>query len=266
MKFNRKSHGFTLVELLVVIGIIAVLVSILLPALSRARQQAMLINCQSNLKQIAAGFHLYATNNKQTFPPLNMSMTTVQDLGGGNLYPPGYGPVGSACSAAQKNEWYTNRLSVYLPVTGWKNPANASAMAAGAPDFSSKVWVCPAMPEQLWRNTGGGGYGVAENIIRYYPKGGAYNPAKVRRSASVYLIGDVWFATNTTQPFCGWLYTIPSTKLNPYTGLTWEVSPGIGTPARRHMNNLVNVAFYDGHASAVPWVDLRDNVDRVFSP
>jgi prepilin-type processing-associated H-X9-DG protein len=122
------------------------------------------------------------------------------------------------------------------------------------------------MPEQLWRNTGGGGYGVAENIIRYYPKGGAYNPAKVRRSAQVYLIGDVWFATNSAQPFCSWLYTIPSTKLNPYTALTWEISPGIGTPARRHINNLVDVAFYDGHASAVPWTDLRDNVGMVFSP
>ena len=63
-----RRHGFTLVELLVVIGIIAVLVSILLPALNRARAQARTVQCLSNLKQIGLAFANYVNENKGWFP------------------------------------------------------------------------------------------------------------------------------------------------------------------------------------------------------
>src|SRR5689334_21786689 len=66
---QRHQFGFTLVELLVVIGIIAVLISILLPALSGARKQAKLVTCQSNLRQVGQSMGIYIAEWKQTFPP-----------------------------------------------------------------------------------------------------------------------------------------------------------------------------------------------------
>src|SRR5687768_14294435 len=64
-----RRKAFTLVELLVVIGIIAVLIGILIPTLTKARQQSLNTKCASNLRQIGIAVHAWASENKGSLPP-----------------------------------------------------------------------------------------------------------------------------------------------------------------------------------------------------
>ena len=80
--------GFTLVELLVVIGIIAVLIGILIPVVTKARQHAVTAQCASNLRQLATGWRLYAEANRGVSVPARVPSIS----GSRNLYDLGRGP------------------------------------------------------------------------------------------------------------------------------------------------------------------------------
>src|SRR5438309_397948 len=76
-------RGFTLIELLVVIAVIAILAALLLPALNRAKEQALSTACLNNLKQLQLCSHLYALDHGDRLPPNNY----LYDVSTGGLQP-----------------------------------------------------------------------------------------------------------------------------------------------------------------------------------
>ena len=78
----RARGGFTLIELLVVIAIIAVLASLLLPALSKGKARARTIDCLDHLKQLQLCWHMYSDDNEEVMTPNNfVNMVTTNGPG-----------------------------------------------------------------------------------------------------------------------------------------------------------------------------------------
>src|ERR1044071_5156579 len=134
MKSKRNvGRGFTLVELLVVIGIIALLISILMPALGKVKEQANTVACLANLRQIGQAAVMYANDNKgQTVP------AGYRNLGAGP-YPTG-------------DEHFATILvfKKYLPL-----PTPAPADNQG-PTATSSVFHCPSGRNEIVSSTLGG--------------------------------------------------------------------------------------------------------------
>lgn len=130
MRSNSSRVGFTLVELLVVIGIIAVLISILLPALNKARRQALLVSELSNMRQVGLAVAMYANDNKGRLPG---------GTGNSGCYPHTHDVVRARLCGFFKDPatgQYARGGPVYLGQFIW-----ISAWDPGAP--SSRVWGCP---------------------------------------------------------------------------------------------------------------------------
>ncbi|HEV7301463.1 MAG TPA: prepilin-type N-terminal cleavage/methylation domain-containing protein [Tepidisphaeraceae bacterium] len=129
---KRTSKGFTLVELLVVIGIIALLISILLPSLNRARETANRVKCASNLRQVGQGLLLYSNENRQAYP------RTV--AAAGNM---------TAFTGAPSNDPFSGAAGE----TDATRPADNDVTAAmfllvRTQDMGTEVFTCPSSSEE----------------------------------------------------------------------------------------------------------------------
>lgn len=135
----RRVAGFTLIELLVVIGIIAVLVGILLPTLSKARAYSQLINCQSNLRQVAVATAHYALDHRDFFPGASTTGGWQYRMAPGRktVGDPAALPEVYGLAAVLHGIRPNDDLSNGLPMKGRYLPGD------------SKVWVCPSATEQM---------------------------------------------------------------------------------------------------------------------
>jgi prepilin-type N-terminal cleavage/methylation domain-containing protein/prepilin-type processing-associated H-X9-DG protein len=144
MSSSPRSKGFTLVELLVVIGIIALLVSILLPTLGRAREKANQVKCQAQIRQILQGMILHS-NDHHGYMPLAGQINTA--LPSDNMLKLAATPDDVQDPRRQKYEYYNNGTAFNITST----PAGIGKYLGQDMDFSSKAALEKSMNSGITR-------------------------------------------------------------------------------------------------------------------
>ncbi|MCC6580689.1 MAG: prepilin-type N-terminal cleavage/methylation domain-containing protein [Phycisphaeraceae bacterium] len=214
---HRPAGGFTIIELLVVISIIALLISILLPSLKAARDRAFQSACLSNLKQVNMTFFMYSQDFK--------------------VYPPVSAGTGAAFRWHYGVGYYLGYLSPMSNV-GWSN--------SDMPGGNMRALWCPSdlSTSHTWTNYGINGLG--DNVTGISGR----NPGEILQPAQMMATGDycnrdvIPDAGNRLYGYAGWEWWVNSTWNTAYDTLV------------RHMDSA-NMGYADGHCKASTKVDLN---------
>ena len=254
-----RRSAFTLIELLVVVSIISVLVTILLPSLSKAKQLARGTVCLTNVRRLALAGHMYLTENREIFPPVRMKYGRD-----GGTYINDYGRT--------KPRWHWFLEQDGGPVI---NPSDYAGGTFGDSDtrtMTNNNFMCPSFRGEYERDIRNGAYGYNYQYLgdSRAVSNGRYTNFPVTE-AEIDLAGQAVFFGDSRggDPNHGQhSYTLDPPKLAASRGVT-KFGPSTGkdgpighSPAEARHGDAANVSFVDGHAAVMTLEDLGYELDE----